>query len=312
MAVNVNTVYQRVLAIANKEQRGYITPEEFNLFANQAQLDIFEQYFYDLNQFSRLPSNNTEYSNMIDILQEKISFHEGSTSGLTTSGPGASSNDTFSTLTLPALYRLGSVTYDDKTYPIEIVEVTKVEAIDLQKSALTRATINRPFFVRKSSTQLNIYPKSLSSTSALVNGSVSSQINIAIDNISGTEINVGDVVTGSGISGSSKCTVTSVINENNISISPAQSLSDNVTLTFTPTITVNSITAPADVKFEYIIVNGEALYDNVNSVNFGLHPSEETELVLKILELAGISIEDSQLYQAANQQEIKKLQQEKA
>ena len=36
MAVSVDTVYQRVLAIANKEQRGYITPQEFNLFANQA------------------------------------------------------------------------------------------------------------------------------------------------------------------------------------------------------------------------------------------------------------------------------------
>ena len=55
--VNVDTVYQRVLALANKEQRGYITPQEFNLFANQAQMDIFEQYFYDLNQFRRLPGN---------------------------------------------------------------------------------------------------------------------------------------------------------------------------------------------------------------------------------------------------------------
>ena len=49
--VNIDTVYQRVLAIANKEQRGYITPQEFNLFANQSQMDIFEQYFYDINQF---------------------------------------------------------------------------------------------------------------------------------------------------------------------------------------------------------------------------------------------------------------------
>ena len=48
---NINTVYQTVLALANKEQRGYITPQEFNLFAKQAQLDIFEQYFYDLSQF---------------------------------------------------------------------------------------------------------------------------------------------------------------------------------------------------------------------------------------------------------------------
>ena len=36
--VDINAVYQKVLALANKEQRGYITPQEFNLFANQAQL----------------------------------------------------------------------------------------------------------------------------------------------------------------------------------------------------------------------------------------------------------------------------------
>tara|TARA_R100000315_G_scaffold62282_1_gene43087 strand:- start:2520 stop:3245 length:726 start_codon:yes stop_codon:yes gene_type:complete len=49
--VNIDTVYQQVLAIANKEQRGYITPQEFSLFANLAQREIFEQYFYDINNF---------------------------------------------------------------------------------------------------------------------------------------------------------------------------------------------------------------------------------------------------------------------
>ena len=43
--VNVDTVYQKVLALANKEQRGYITPQEFNLMANKAQLEIFDSYF---------------------------------------------------------------------------------------------------------------------------------------------------------------------------------------------------------------------------------------------------------------------------
>ena len=40
MPVSIDTVYQRVLALANKEQRGYITPQEFNLFANQVQIKI--------------------------------------------------------------------------------------------------------------------------------------------------------------------------------------------------------------------------------------------------------------------------------
>ena len=73
MSVSVNTVYQKVLAIANKEQRGYITPQEFNLFADQAQKEIFEQYFYDINQFNRVPGNQTEFSDQLYMLEEKIS-----------------------------------------------------------------------------------------------------------------------------------------------------------------------------------------------------------------------------------------------
>ena len=41
MAINVNTVYQTVLLILNKEQRGYMTPTEFNSVATQVQLEIF-------------------------------------------------------------------------------------------------------------------------------------------------------------------------------------------------------------------------------------------------------------------------------
>ena len=69
----MDSVYQRVLAIANKEQRGYVTPQEFNLYAKQAQMEILEQYFYDVNQFGRLPGNNTEHSDMLTILNEKLS-----------------------------------------------------------------------------------------------------------------------------------------------------------------------------------------------------------------------------------------------
>ncbi len=79
--VSVDTVYQRVLALANKEQRGYITPQEFNLLANQAQLDIFEQYFYDLNQWTTQLRNNAtvvanETADMIKILEEKLAVFE--------------------------------------------------------------------------------------------------------------------------------------------------------------------------------------------------------------------------------------------
>ena len=76
MAIRIDRVYQKVLALANKEQRGYITPQEFNLFADHAQMEIFEQYFYDLSQFIRTPGNSTGHSDAVTNLEEKISFHE--------------------------------------------------------------------------------------------------------------------------------------------------------------------------------------------------------------------------------------------
>ena len=67
MAISVDTVYQRVLALANKEQRGYITPQEFNLLANQAQMTIFESYFYSKNQRDRTESERTNEVDETDI-----------------------------------------------------------------------------------------------------------------------------------------------------------------------------------------------------------------------------------------------------
>ncbi len=41
----INNVKNTVASILNKDNRGYVTPEEFNQFAKQAQLDIFREYF---------------------------------------------------------------------------------------------------------------------------------------------------------------------------------------------------------------------------------------------------------------------------
>ena len=45
--VPVDRVYQKVLALLNKEQRGYLTPQEFNLLADKAQKEIYNSYFHD-------------------------------------------------------------------------------------------------------------------------------------------------------------------------------------------------------------------------------------------------------------------------
>ena len=73
--VNIDTVYQRVLALANKEQRGYITPQEFNLLANQAQMSIFESYFYTKNNRSKVDQDlevRADEANIDELIGKKL------------------------------------------------------------------------------------------------------------------------------------------------------------------------------------------------------------------------------------------------
>jgi hypothetical protein len=153
MAVNVDTVYQTVLSTLNKEQRGYVTPQEFNLFAEQAQLDIFEQYFYDINQFGRLHGNSTEYSDMLNILEEKISIFEGVpvTVNMANTGIG----------TLPTNYRLGNVIHTSNGVSRIVEKLNKKSIQMLEMSPLTTPNLIRPAYTRTSETTIQLYPASI-------------------------------------------------------------------------------------------------------------------------------------------------------
>ena len=53
----INSVRNTVLAILNKNNYGYLSPSDFNLFAKQAQLDIFDEYFIGYNNVINKESN---------------------------------------------------------------------------------------------------------------------------------------------------------------------------------------------------------------------------------------------------------------
>jgi len=78
-------------------------------------------------------------------------------------------------------------------------------------------------------------------------------------------------------------------------------------------VDVDYIRTPSRVNWTYVVVGEKALYnENANDAqNFELHPSEETELVMKILTLAGFTLKDPNLYQAAAGEDMKSTQQEK-
>ena len=237
--ISVDTVYQRVLAIANKEQRGYITPQEFNLFANQAQMEIFDQYFYDINQFGRVPGNSTEYSDMMQLLSDKTSIFKKN-QNLTKNNV----TDTFP-ISFSDYYSLGTVklkrtqNQHGAVGAVEIEKVDENEFLYREASPLTAPSFARPVYVRTGN-EIKIYPLSI-----------------------GTNV---------------ECSY---------------------------------IRKPSSVNWGYVVVMGKALYDDSSAANFELHKSEENNLVYKITSLAGLSIKEPGLYQAAESEEAKSIQQEK-
>ena len=169
MAINVDAVYKTVLLILNKEQRGYITPDEFNKTATQVQLDIFEQYFDDLNQQLRVPQADFDYSNRQVYLDDKISIYKciGSC-GYGTNLFSLPSTDDLTNTTIDydgnpsanefSFYRLGTVTYND----IEIQRLQRNEFYNIDKSDLTAPSVNFPVYLYESG-ELNIKPSVIDS-----------------------------------------------------------------------------------------------------------------------------------------------------
>jgi hypothetical protein len=152
MAINVNTVYRTVLLILNKEQRGYLTPDEFNKTATQVQLEIFNEYFEDLNQQLRVAGNDSEYSNRIKNLEEKIAIFQ--TEGPTTYNANTKSFavDTSQEFEAPfELYKLGTVIYQNVK---EVQYVQPNELLEINLSPITRPSKYWPIYVYKN---YNIY-----------------------------------------------------------------------------------------------------------------------------------------------------------
>jgi len=240
--INVNTVYQKVLVLANKEQRGYITPQEFNLLSNQATLEIVDQYFYDINQFGRSRGNDTGYSDMLTLLDEKIGYLTINQHEITQS----STSGSYARAVLPNnLYQLGSVRVGgvvaEKTTYKEFIEASNAGSLTIPDGNL-----NGPVYWIEQH-----------------------------DAGSGSQFVIGYA-------------------------------GHSATL-----VLIDYVKKPKKAEWGYVVVNDKALYDPAISSNFDLHPMEESELVYKILKLAGISSKAQDIVASGQGLETSKVQQEK-
>jgi len=73
----INEVYSAVLSVLNKNNYGYVAPGDFNLYAKQAQLDVFEDFFYSYNyQINKenVRQSGTGYADIKKGIDEDISI----------------------------------------------------------------------------------------------------------------------------------------------------------------------------------------------------------------------------------------------
>ena len=257
MAISIDDVYQKVLAIANKEQRGYITPQEFNLFADHAQMDIFEQYFYDLEQRQRGTGNKLDYADIVTNLEEKINMFEIHDESVTVS----SDSKVLISDVITDFYRLG---------------VVNVSYINGGSGFRTASEIQISELKKYENSPLAIWTKSRPVYSKFSNASTSTVIKIYPSAGSYTHPATGNITSDS--------------------------------------VSVSYIRKPKRPNWTYLISNSKnALYNPsaADHQHFELHSSEESNLVIKILQLAGIAIKDFQLTGVAAQEEAKSTQLEK-
>ena len=161
MAANINSIYQKVLALLNKEQRGYLTPQEFNLLADRAQNEIYENYFHQIRNSNAKIKDDDTHTDTLEMIEAKLSpFLKSETNTNVSNG----------VMTLPTdLYKLDIV----KVGANLATEVNKKEEHYITSLGETGSVLYpktaRPIFTRASSTTIRITPSPVDGASCTVN-----------------------------------------------------------------------------------------------------------------------------------------------
>jgi len=229
MAISVDTVYKKVLAILNKESRGFLTPDEFQRIGSQVQLDLLDKAFHDYNRAVARDSMGRGGQGYADIpkkIQDRIDPFYATSSVALTSGVG----------TLPTFYNIISVSTTVCLAMTDVERVEKAKLSFLLSSPLTTPSTTFPVYYITGST-LTVNPSSIAS------------------------------------------------------------------------VDINYISVPSDPVWAYDTdSNGAFTYTTTGSIDFGLHPSSEVDLILGILRYAGVIIKDPSVIQSIGQETATKVQ----
>jgi len=301
MAINVNTVYQTVLLILNKEQRGYMTPVEFNKTGAQAQLEIFENYFDSLNQQIRIPQTDTDYADRVVGLDEKLSIFK-------TSGNASYQNSLFN---LPSQFS-GSGKQQVTTTPANTTALTLNYTINAATASqisdgVTNVFVNSillsEFEYSISGTTLSFASQPIAGNAILVEvypkefyrlGSVTyTHVAYPIQELERVDKGQLYHLLGSNLTKPSTTYPIYTYEGSRIKVYPTTIVSG---------ININYIRKPLDPVWSFTAGTGAYIYNNLTSTNFELHSADQTELILKILLYAGVVIQSPEIIQVAASQ----------
>lgn len=150
----INSVRNTVMSIINKDNNGYITPEEFNSFAKQAQLEIFNQYFVDfknskLADFKGMESSG--YSDVTKQMDQTIDYFSKNVPLVYDSGT--------QTFAMPSnWFLLNALYYNQK----EIEHADQLKVYKLLQSNLTAPNELYPAYVMQGDS-MTVYPLTITS-----------------------------------------------------------------------------------------------------------------------------------------------------
>tara|TARA_Y100000766_G_C18889817_1_gene597911 strand:- start:907 stop:1884 length:978 start_codon:yes stop_codon:yes gene_type:complete len=322
MPANINEVRNTVLAIANKNNYGYISPQDFNLYAKQAQMDMFEDYFYQFNNWKNKQNariSGTGYADIVKGLVEVIDSFSVEAFLVQTLA---------NTYQLPAdYYLINKIFYYPKV--LSSGTNTTVTAFKLTDSAASFSNLTSPYTPPISSLIVN--------TTTLGQAFVTNVDNPSVLSISGNIMNLNDSYV---IYDNTKITEVERVSQNKIfylTSSPLTAPSaqfpayvlDGNTVTVYPTVlgpnvgsnifsqwTASSIMCqyvryPLTPQWTYVtLTGGEPLFDNTSASfqEFELPDSDEPALIARICQYVGIEIREADVYNFGEKELIEETQ----
>ena len=308
MAINVDTVYRTVLLIMNKEQRGYLTPEEFNKIGQQVQLEIFNSYFEELNQQLRTTPNDSEYANRIKNIEHKLELFKMPPTSLTFNAASGVSTQFFTPpldSTLVASQTITTTTdqvYDLTATPEQVKDGTLKVFLDSSE-----ITSPEDYFISAPGTQIQLTSIPSAGLDLLIQvfdnnfyklGSVIYNNSVEAEEVSQSNFLKANI---SPLTQPTTSFPLYIYEKGRIFIKPT-SITSNMSATY--------IRKPISPKWDFTVdsTTQAYVYAYNRSVNFELDSTEQTALIMRILLYAGVVIKDPQVVQAAASQ----IQQEQA